>query len=74
MVTGGDTVLSVLDLVACLQSGDEPRLSGRTALPATALIFATYESSRRRGRVQLPLDSDDSALIAMLEDGQIGPG
>ena len=71
---GGDTVLSVLDLVACLHSGDEPRLSGRKALQATELIFATYESSRRRGRVQLPLDSDDSALIAMLEDGQIGPG
>ena len=71
---GGDTVLSVLDLVACLQSGDEPRLSGRKALQATELIFATYESSRRRGRVQLPLDCDDSALLTMLEDGQIGPG
>ena len=71
---GDDTVLSVLDLVACLQSGDEPRLSGRKALQATELIFATYESSRRRGRVQLPLACDDSALLTMLEDGQIGPG
>jgi len=70
---GGDTVLSVLDLVTCLASGEEPRLSGRKALQATELIFATYESSRRRGRVLLPLDIDDSALISMLDEGQIGP-
>ena len=69
-----DTVLSVLDLIACLESGDEPRLAGRKALQATELIFATYESSRRRSRIQLPLDTDDSALITMLEEGLIGPG
>lgn len=71
---GGDTVLSVLDLIACLDSGAEPRLSARKALQATELIFATYESSRRRARVLLPLNVDDSALITMLEQGQIGPG
>ena len=71
---GGDTVLSVLDLIACLESGEEPRLSGRKALQATELIFATYESSRRRGRIRLPLNTDDSALVTMLEEGQIGPG
>ena len=71
---GGDTVLSVLELLACLESGAEPRLSGRKALQATELIFATYESSRRRGRVVLPLDAEDSALITMLEEGQVGPG
>jgi UDP-N-acetylglucosamine 3-dehydrogenase len=70
---GGDTVLSVLDLVACLASDEEPRLAGRKALQATELIFATYESSRRRDRIQLPLDTADSALIAMLEEGLIGP-
>ena len=41
---GGDTVLSVLDLIDCLESGAEPRLSARKALQATELIFATYES------------------------------
>ncbi len=71
---GGDTVLSVLDLIDCLASGTEPRLSGRKALQATELIFATYESSRRRGRVFLPLAAEDSALITMLAEGQIGPG
>ena len=70
----GDTALSVLDLIAAVEEGREPMLSGRKALQATELIFATYESSRRRGRVVLPLDVDDSALLSMLEAGEIGPG
>ena len=65
------TVLSVVDLADALSNGREPELSGRKALQATELIFATYESSRRRGKVELPLDVDDSALISMLEDGSI---
>jgi UDP-N-acetylglucosamine 3-dehydrogenase len=63
------TVLSVLDLLECLQSGREPELSSRKALRATELIFATYESSRRRGRVALPLAIDDSPLLTGLEQG-----
>jgi predicted dehydrogenase len=43
------------DLVDALKTGREPELSARRALQATELIFATYESSRRRGRVDLPL-------------------
>ena len=69
-----DTVLSVLDLVDCVKTGRKPMLSGRKALQATELIFATYESSRRRGRINLPLDVDDSALLTMLAQGAIGPG
>lgn len=67
------TVASVLDLLDALKAGREPLLSGRKALQATELIFATYESSRRRGQVRLPLDVEDSALIAMLDTGMIGP-
>jgi hypothetical protein len=63
------TVLSVLDLLDCLDTGREPELSSRKALAATELIFATYESSRRRGRVTLPLEIDDSPLLAGLEEG-----
>lgn len=65
------TVVTVVDLAASLTEGRVPELSGRKALQATELIFATYESSRRRGKVELPLDVDDSALISMLEDGSI---
>lgn len=68
---GNDTTLGTLDAIQCLQSGKEPVLSSRKALQATELIFATYESSRRRGKVVLPLDVDDSALLSMLKDGSL---
>ena len=70
---GGDTILSVLDLIDCVKTGREPTLSGRKALQATELIFATYESSRSRSRVDLPLCCEDSPLLTMLADGTIGP-
>jgi UDP-N-acetylglucosamine 3-dehydrogenase len=46
----------VLDLIDALKNGREPELSGRRALRATELIFATYESGRRGGRIDLPLE------------------
>ena len=69
-----DTVLSVFDLVDALDRGREPELSGARALRATELIFATYESSRARTRVRLPLEADDSALLTMIGDGTVGAG
>lgn len=59
----------VLDLVNALKTGREPELSGRRAYRATELIFATYEASRRRGRVDLPLTIDDSPFLSMVEAG-----
>jgi UDP-N-acetylglucosamine 3-dehydrogenase len=64
---------AIADLVNCLDTGAEPELSSNKALRCTEVIFATYESSRRRGRVDLPLGPEDSALISMLEAGEIGP-
>jgi predicted dehydrogenase len=52
--------LGVLDLIDALKTGREPELSGRRALRATELAFATYESSRRSGRVELPLEPLES--------------
>jgi UDP-N-acetylglucosamine 3-dehydrogenase len=63
------TVLATLNLLECLDTGREPELSSRRALRATELIFATYESSRRRARINLPLEAEDSALITGLEEG-----
>ncbi|RME60747.1 MAG: gfo/Idh/MocA family oxidoreductase, partial [Caldilineae bacterium] len=59
----------VLDLIDALKTGREPELSARKALQATELIFATYESSRRRGRVDLPLDITDHPMVSMVEQG-----
>jgi UDP-N-acetylglucosamine 3-dehydrogenase len=61
----------VLDLVDALKTGREPELAGRRALRATELIFATYESSRRRSRIDLPLEIEDSPLVSMVEAGEI---
>ncbi|MBI1293654.1 gfo/Idh/MocA family oxidoreductase [bacterium] len=59
----------VLDLVDALKHSREPELAGRRALRATELIYATYESSRRRARIDFPLDIEDSPLQAMLMQG-----
>ena len=69
---GADHVkLAVLDVIESLKTGREPELSASKALRATELIFATYESSRRRGRVDLPLDIQDSPFLAMLDSGEM---
>ena len=52
--------LGVLDLIDALKTGREPELSGRRALRATELAFAAYESSRKGGRVELPLEPLES--------------
>jgi predicted dehydrogenase len=70
----GDDAISrgIQDAIDALRDGREPELSGRRALRATELIFATWESSRRRGRVELPLDIEDSPLVTRLtEEGVI---
>jgi UDP-N-acetylglucosamine 3-dehydrogenase len=59
---------AIIDLVDALRTGREPETSGARALRTSELIFATYESSRRRGRVDLPLDIEDSPLLSLLED------
>jgi predicted dehydrogenase len=66
----GDTffVRAVLDLIDALETGREPELSARRALQATELIFATYESSRCGGRVDLPLAVDDATLPSPSDD------
>ncbi len=45
----------VLDAIDALKNGREPELSAGRALRATEVLFATYESSRRGGRCELPL-------------------
>ena len=67
-------VSAILDLVDALKVGREPELSGRRALQATELIFATYESSRSRQRIDLPLQIEDSPLASMLQTGTLVVG
>lgn len=61
----------ILDLIDALKHGRTPELAARRALAASELIFASYESSRQRGRIDLPLTSEDSAWLSMVDAGQI---
>jgi predicted dehydrogenase len=60
-------------VVDCLDAGVEPEISARHALSVTEVVFAAWESSRRRGRVDLPLDVADNPLEAMVESGALDP-
>jgi UDP-N-acetylglucosamine 3-dehydrogenase len=62
---------TIVELVAAYREKREPATSAAKALRATEVVFATYESSRRRGRVDLPLDIDDNPLHAMIAAGEI---
>lgn len=61
---------AIIDALNSLKTGREPELAARKALQSTELIFATWESSRRRGRVDLPLTVDDSALVDLIAQSQ----
>jgi hypothetical protein len=61
----------IADLLSSLAGGTEPELSAQKALHATEILFGTFESARRRGRVEFPLDIDDHPLETMAEKGEI---
>jgi predicted dehydrogenase len=70
----GDAVAAgIRDLLDALAEGRDPALSARKALTATELIFGAFESSRRRGRVDFPLEIEDNPLEAMVESGALHP-
>lgn len=58
---------AIEDVVEALATGRKSELDVTSALQATELIFACWESARRRGRVTLPLDIDDNPLASMVE-------
>ena len=64
---------SITEVVDALETGREPEISGRHALNATEIIFAIYESSRSRSRVDLPLKIDDNPLVSMVKAGDLQP-
>lgn len=64
---------AIADVVRALEDGEESELCARNALTATEIIFAGYESVRRRGRVDLPLDVEDNPLESMVESGDLSP-
>lgn len=64
---------AIADVIDCLLGGRTCQLDARNALIATEIIFGAYESCRRRGRVDFPLDIEDNPLEAMVESGDLCP-
>lgn len=64
---------AVESVVDALHSGEESPLSGRTGLNTAEILFGGYESVRRRGRVEFPLEIDDNPLEEMVESGALAP-
>jgi UDP-N-acetylglucosamine 3-dehydrogenase len=67
------TADAIRDLVESLRTGRRPVLHAELGLRGAELIFATYESSRSRRRVRLPLDRMDNALISGRAEGFWSP-
>lgn len=67
------TAEAIQNMVECLESGETPVLTAAHGILGAELIFATYESSRSRRRVELPLDVMDNALLSGLDDGFWSP-
>ena len=66
-----DIADAIADAIECIETGEEPTLGARNALNSTEIIFGVWESSRRHGRVDFPLDIDDNPLHAMVESGDL---
>jgi predicted dehydrogenase len=64
---------AIADIVAALREGRESELCARNALNATEIIFAASESVRRRGRVDLPLTTEDNPLVDLVNRGELKP-
>lgn len=64
---------SVADVVQSLETGEESGLSGRIGLNTAEILFGGYESVRRRGRVDFPLDITDNPLEEMVTSGALTP-
>lgn len=57
---------AIEDVVAALRDESEPELTAKNALQTTEIIFACWESARRGGRIELPIDVKDNPLEAMV--------
>jgi len=57
---------AIAAVVDALREGSEPGIGGANALQATEIVFACWESARRGGPVDLPLEIDDNPLEAMI--------
>ncbi|AUV82734.1 glucose-fructose oxidoreductase [Salinigranum rubrum] len=65
---------AIAEVIRAHRTESDSVLDASVALKGTELIFAAYESVRRRGRVDLPLTVDDNPLESMVEEGLVAVG
>ena len=59
------------DFLRWIEGGREHRSAGRNGRDTLEVLLAIYESSRSRGKVQLPLERRGNALKEMMADGTL---
>ena len=64
-------VTPVQDMVTAIEENREHRSSGYQGYATHELLMAIYESSRKRRRIQLPLEEMESPLTLMIEAGWV---
>jgi predicted dehydrogenase len=68
-----DITAALADVVSAIDGDHDAELRARNALNAMEIIFGAYESVRSRERVEMPLDSSDHPLEALVDAGEITP-
>lgn len=58
---------AISEAISALDEGRRSEIGAAAALRTTEVLFGTYESVRRQGRVDLPLNVDDHPLEALLQ-------
>jgi predicted dehydrogenase len=74
VLTASQTDRAIADVVRAVREDGRSELHVENALQTTELIFAAWESARRRGRVELPLAIEDNPLAALIEAGLLSAG
>lgn len=72
VLSPSQTDRAIDDVVCAVREDGQSELQIEHALQTTELIFAAWESTRRRGRIELPLEIEDNPLEAMIENGEFG--
>ena len=65
--------LAINDVISGLTGTHQSELCADNALKTTEILFGVWESSRRRGRIDLPLDITDNPIEEMVDHGMLTP-
>ena len=70
----GSIAQELRDLLRSIETGVDHPLSGENGYATLEVVMGIYESSRRRGAVEFPVDTMDNAFLEMCASGVFPPG